>query len=142
MMFSKDNEKLESFIGANSDFQGDVHMKGTLRIDGRVDGQVNADCVILSDSAVIKGNVTAKKIVVGGRIEGNLNVKELVEIKSKGKVLGDIFTHKLAVMEGGEFNGQIEMNKEAGTASALESKNTNEVDRHWGESAAKESLNA
>ena len=84
-------------------------MKGTLRVDGRVDGRVNADCVIVSETAVIKGEVTAKRIVVGGKIEGNLHAQEIVEIAASGKILGDIFTNKLSVMEGGEFNGKVEM---------------------------------
>jgi cytoskeletal protein CcmA (bactofilin family) len=109
-MFSKDTQKLESLIGAHTDFQGELHAKGTLRVDGQVDGKLNAEWVILSETAVVKGEVTAKKIMVGGKVEGNLRAEEVVEIKAKGKVLGDIFTNKLSVMEGGEFNGKVEMN--------------------------------
>ncbi|MDH4267360.1 MAG: polymer-forming cytoskeletal protein [Deltaproteobacteria bacterium] len=108
-MFLKDNGKLESLIGANTNFQGELNVSGTLRVDGRVDGKVNAECVILSETAVIKGEVAAKKIIVGGKIEGNLRAQEIVEIKAKGKVLGDILANKLSVAEGGEFNGKIEM---------------------------------
>jgi len=108
-MFTKDTEKLESLIGANTDFRGELHVKGTLKVDGQVDGKLNAESVILSETAVVKGEVTAKKIMVGGRVEGNLRAQEVVEIKAKGKVLGDIFTNKLSVKEGGEFNGKIEM---------------------------------
>ncbi len=109
-MFSKNTQKLESLIGAHTDFQGELHVKGTLRVDGQVAGSLTAEWVILSETAVVKGEVTAKKIMVGGKVEGNLRAEEVVEIKSKGKVLGDIFTNKLSVMEGGEFNGKIEMN--------------------------------
>jgi len=100
-MFSKDTEKLESLIGANTDFQGELNVKGTLRVDGQVDGRLNAECVILSETAVVKGEVTAKKIIVGGKVEGNLRAQEILEIRAKGKVLGDIFTNKLSVMQGG-----------------------------------------
>ncbi len=109
-MFSKNTQKLESLIGAHTDFQGELHVKGTLRVDGQVDGRLNAEWVILSETAVVKGEVTAKKIMVGGTVEGNLRAEEVVEIKAKGRVLGDIFTNKLSVMEGGEFNGKVEMN--------------------------------
>jgi cytoskeletal protein CcmA (bactofilin family) len=109
-MFTKDTEKLESLIGANTEIQGELNVKGTLRIDGQVDGRLNAEWIILSETAVVKGEVTAKKIMVGGKVEGNLRAQEVVEIKAKGKVFGDIFTNKLSVREGGEFNGKIEMN--------------------------------
>ena len=108
-MFRNNPEKVESFIGAESDFQGEFVVKGTLMIAGRVDGLVKADCVIVSETAFIKGEVTAPKIVVGGRFEGNLRGQEIVEIKSTGRVLGGIFANKFSVVEGGEVNGKIEM---------------------------------
>ncbi len=114
-MFSKYSEKLESFLGSQSDFQGELKVKGTLRVDGRVQGKVNADCVILSETAVIKGDVAAQKIIVGGKVEGTLRAQEMIEIKGKGKVLGDIFTQKLSVAEGGEFDGKIEMKMDGST---------------------------
>jgi cytoskeletal protein CcmA (bactofilin family) len=46
-MVSRDNEKLESFIGANTDLQGELNVKGTLRVDGRIDGKLNAECLIV-----------------------------------------------------------------------------------------------
>ncbi len=121
-MFSKDIEKLESFIGPNTDFQGELKVKGTLRVDGRFDGRLNAECVILGDTAVVKGEVMGKKIIVAGRVEGNLRAQENLEINSTGKVLGDIYTNKISVIEGGEFNGKIQMKKDEQTASDFESK--------------------
>ena len=114
-MVSRDNEKLESFIGANTDLQGELNVKGTLRVDGRIDGKLNAECLIVGETAVVKGEVTVKKIIVGGKVEGILRAQEILEIKSTGKVLGDIFTQKLSVAEGGEFNGKIEMKMDGST---------------------------
>lgn len=110
-MFSKETDKLETFLGMNSSFKGELNVRGTLRVDGTVEGQLDADYVILSDSAEVKGEIKAKKILIGGKMDGNVRAQELVEIKSKGKVLGDIFTQKLAIIEGGEFNGKVEMKK-------------------------------
>ena len=111
-MFEKETDKLESFLGKNSLFKGDLNVQGTLRIDGRVEGQLDADYLVLSESAVVKGEVKAKRLIVGGTVDGSVDAQELVEIKSKGRVLGDLFTRKLSVLEGGEVNGKIEMKKE------------------------------
>jgi len=102
----KNNEKLESFIGTNSNFKGDIDTKGTLRIDGSMEGKVSADWVILGEKAFIKGDISSKGIVVGGKVEGNLHAKEIVEIKPKGRVSGDITTMKLTIFEGGVFDGR------------------------------------
>lgn len=108
-MHSRNAEKLRSFVGAESEFRGEIKVRGTLRMDGLVTGRVQADEVILSEAATIKGDILARKIIVGGKVEGNIRAAERVEIGSKGKVQGDIFTNSLSVMEGGEFNGKVEM---------------------------------
>ena len=110
-MFSKETNKLETFLGMNSSLKGELNVRGTLRIDGTAEGQLDADYVILSETGEVKGEIKAKKILIGGKMDGNVRAQELVEIKSKGKVLGDIFTPKLAIIEGAEFDGKVAMKK-------------------------------
>jgi cytoskeletal protein CcmA (bactofilin family) len=123
MMFGNDGDKMRSFVGAQSEFQGEVVVRGTLRMDGTVTGKVQADQIILTETAVIKGDVLAKKIIVGGRVEGSIRAPELVEIRSKGKVKGEIFTNNFSVMEGAEFNGKIEMGTDEAKVLDFESRN-------------------
>ena len=111
-MFSRNTEKLEALIGTNSNFRGDIDTKGTLRIDGGMTGNVNADWVVLGEKASVKGDITARGIVVGGRAEGNLKAKEIVEIRSKGQVFGDICTAKMTIVEGGLFDGRSSMGRD------------------------------
>lgn len=121
-MYSKQAEKLRSFVGAESEVRGELTVVGTLRMDGVVTGRVQADEVILSEAATIKGDILAKRIIVGGKVEGNIRAAERVEIGSKGKVRGDIFTNSLSVMEGGEFNGRIEMRADESKVLDFESR--------------------
>lgn len=109
-MFDKAENRLNSFLGSQCEFEGDLTVKGFLRIDGSIKGNVQADRLLLSESAYVEGELSAASIIVGGRIEGSLRASELVQIQSKGKVNGDVFTQKFLVTEGGEFNGRIEMN--------------------------------
>ncbi len=115
-MFFKDDERMESFIGSGTEFQGDLKVEGTLRVDGKFDGKMNAACVILSETGGIKGEVSAKKIIIGGKVEGNLRGQDIVEIKATGEVLGDIFTKKISITEGAKVNGKIEMEVDKGEA--------------------------
>jgi cytoskeletal protein CcmA (bactofilin family) len=107
-MFGKD-DKLKSFLGTQAQLHGELITSGVLRLDGTIAGRIQADEVILTETAFIKGDIVAKKIVVGGNVEGTLRASDLVEIGSKGRVNGEIFTNKLLIIEGGKFNGQIEM---------------------------------
>ena len=121
-MFSNETDKLGSLLGMNSNLKGELKVKGTLRVDGTVEGQLDADYVILSETAEVKGEIKAKRVIIGGKMDGNARAQELVEIKSAGKVLGDIFTQKLTIIEGAEFNGKVEMKKEENKVIELELK--------------------
>lgn len=111
-MFSKNRDKLESLIGSGTTVKGSISTKGTLRIDGNVEGDVEADWLVLSDKAHLTGDVVAAGIIVAGTIDGHLTAKDIVEVKNKGCVKGDIMTGKLTVSEGGYVEGKISMNSE------------------------------
>ncbi len=121
-MFSRNTEKLESFVGVNSNFKGDIKSKGTLRIDGAVEGNIEADWLILGEKAALRGGVTARGIIVGGRIEGNISASEIIEIKSKGQVIGDISASKLTISEGGILEGRSTMRREEAKVVELHAK--------------------
>jgi cytoskeletal protein CcmA (bactofilin family) len=111
-MFHRNTEKLESLVGAESTFKGDITTKGTIRIDGTVEGNVDADWVVLGDKALVKGDVSARGVIVGGKVEGNLRVREICEIKNKGELYGEIVATKLMIAEGAVFDGRSTMKKE------------------------------
>jgi len=111
-MFHKNTEKLESFIGCNTFFKGDIDTKGTLRVDGSIEGNITADWVIVGEQARITGNISARGIVIGGKMDGNVKAKEIVEIKNKGQINGEIMSKKLVVAEGGIFEGKSTMPRE------------------------------
>ncbi len=108
----KRHERIESFLGKGTFVNGNIKNHGTLRIDGSVEGNIEADWVIVGDSGSVKGDVSAKGIIIGGSIEGNLGAKEIVEIKTKGSVTGEIKTPKLSIAEGGSFEGRSIMPRE------------------------------
>ena len=108
-MFGNKSQKLESIIGVNSDFTGDFHVSGTVRVDGMVKGLIHGEFVILSETAMVKGDIKARQVIIGGKVEGNVFALEKVEIKSKGTVSGEIHTKKFSVIEGGTLNGRVYM---------------------------------
>jgi cytoskeletal protein CcmA (bactofilin family) len=111
-MFLKKNNKLEALIGSNSEFKGDITANGVLRIDGKITGNIIADSVILANGASVVGDIRARSIVIGGRVDGNLTAEDIIEIKPTGQVFGDIHTRKLSVAEGGIFEGRSFIQKD------------------------------
>jgi cytoskeletal protein CcmA (bactofilin family) len=118
-MFNKKSvQKLETIIGNESTVTGELNIKGTLRVDGIIEGDIFADWVIVGESGRIRGNVKSRGVVVGGRVEGNLEASEIVELKGKGEVTGEICTVKLAMSEGAVFDGRSTMKKAAADADS------------------------
>ena len=104
-------EKLQSFLGDSSELKGDLSSAGILRLDGIVAGSIRAEEVILSETASIEGEIEAGKIIVVGKIKGTLRADDVVEIRAKGFVDGNIVTKRLVMTSGGKFNGCIKMTR-------------------------------
>jgi cytoskeletal protein CcmA (bactofilin family) len=111
-MFLRRDNKLETLIGGSTEFSGEINTVGTLRIDGKMTGNIIAEWVVLGETAFVKGNIKSKGVVIGGRVEGNVDAEELVDIKYTGKLYGDIHTGKLSVAEGGLFEGRSQIRKD------------------------------
>lgn len=125
MFFSK-QPNLEVIIGAESAIRGELTSKGTVRVDGSVEGGVTADCLIIGEKGVVTGDATVRQMVVGGRIVGNIRATEGVDIQRTGDVCGDISSVRLSISDGGKFDGRSTMQRTKeipykGDETALES---------------------
>lgn len=97
-----------SMLAAGITVFGDIETDGTLRIDGRLEGSVRrAGMVLLGTDAVVRGNVAAREVVVGGSIEGNLSAADRVELQATAMVTGDIDAGAILVHEGGVVRGRL-----------------------------------
>ena len=109
-MNKKQLDTIESFIGQESCFKGDVSTDKTVRIDGVFVGNVEkALGVIIGEKAKITGNINAEYVVVDGSVEGNIVSSQAVELLNKSKVVGNIQTKILSVAEGAVFEGKSSM---------------------------------
>ena len=112
-MFGKGSQKLETIVGNDTHIAGKVSVKGTIRIDGIVEGDVQADWVVVGVSGKILGNTRTRGMVVGGSVEGNIEATETVELREKGTMVGEIRAPKLAISEGAVFDGRARMKDDA-----------------------------
>lgn len=105
MFGSKSKSTIDSLIGLSTRIEGDLHFKGGLRIDGNVRGNVIADptlpsMLVISEHAVIEGEVRAAHLVVNGQINGPVYCNELLELQPKARITGDV-NYKALEMHGG-----------------------------------------
>jgi cytoskeletal protein CcmA (bactofilin family) len=101
---------LNGFLDAGSHVEGDLRFENTFRIDGRLTGRIVSDgTLIVGEGGQLKGEVTAGQIFVSGRVEGQITARQKVQIETTGKVLADIETPTLIIVDGALFEGRCTM---------------------------------
>ncbi len=106
-------------IGQAAKLEGTVVSAGSLRIDGQVKGQINADGdVSLSPQSQVEADIRAQNVSVAGRFKGNILVKGRAEITRGGRVDGNITSKSLVIEEGAIFQGQSIMDQQAAQAAS------------------------
>jgi len=104
--------KIDTLVGQGAEFKGTISTKGTLRIDGSIDGGVaNAEAVIVGEDGKVKGDINAQTVVVGGEITGNIIASASIEMLPRSQVRGDISAPQLYIAEGAIFEGNCVMSK-------------------------------
>ena len=105
-------------IGKSISIKGDLTGNEDMVIEGKVDGKVEIPDAQLTIGAngSVRAEVNAKSVVVVGRVTGNVNGTERVEIQGSGIVDGDVSAPRLIVAEGAVVNGAIHMTKPEGSA--------------------------
>lgn len=99
-----------SIVAKDLTIAGDLHAAGVIRVEGRVIGNVHAgDQVLLSEGAIVEGDVVTREAVIGGRVHGSITGEDRVELQATAMVHGDIVTRKLLIQEGGSVNGAVKM---------------------------------
>ncbi|AFS54675.1 MULTISPECIES: bactofilin family protein [Leptospirillum] len=113
-----------AFLGKETYFKGYLHFEGTVRIDGKLEGEIHSkDVLIVGEGANIKGDIKVQKVICGGNVTGTIESTEAVQLVKPSNVHADIKTPVLSIEEGVIFNGNCRM--ETGFA-ASEELSTNE----------------
>ncbi len=114
---NKGDTRLGTIIGKGTKIEGTVNIEGATRIDGAVNGKLIAnDIVTVGSTGVVKAEIRARSIVIGGRVEGNLVASEKVELQAKSELVGDITSKSLLVEHGAIFHGNSRMKDSVSSA--------------------------
>lgn len=107
-----------SIISAGTRITGDVETSGVLKIDGEISGSVvGARQVLLGRAGVVRGNIAAGEVVLGGVVDGSVAASDRLELQATATVTGDIDTRSIVVIEGAKINGQVRMGDGVGVRS-------------------------
>ncbi len=99
-----------NLIQSGTSITGDIQSNGNIRIDGTLNGTVNAGGkVILGSTGSVEGEIKCINADIEGRVNGIIKVKELLSFKATAVVTGEIYTGKLAIEPGAKFTGTCRM---------------------------------
>jgi cytoskeletal protein CcmA (bactofilin family) len=107
---SHNEESVQAHLGKGSRVEGKLTFEGSVRIDGHVEGEIEAHAaVIIGDSAIINAQIQAETVVVKGKVTGDITARKRVELCAPGKLMGNITTPSLVIHEGVVFEGHCSM---------------------------------
>jgi len=113
------NTSEQATIGKSLVIKGEVSGSESLYIDGRVEGSINlsGNRVTIGRNGVVNANIVAREIVVIGKVKGNLQASDRVDIRNEGSLTGDVVAQRISIEDGAFFKGGIDIRK-PGAANA------------------------
>src|SRR5579863_1812677 len=103
---------IDTLVSAKTEFKGDIVFLGGLRIDGKVKGNItakgdNSSTLILSEHAVVTGNINVPHMVVNGTVRGQVRASERLDVQAKAEITGDVAYKNLQIAFGAVINGNL-----------------------------------
>lgn len=121
-LFSKknqDNSELNAFLGVGTEYRGKLDFVGTVRIDGRFEGEISTDGdLILGRKALIDGTVKVGRLTSCGQIRGDVTVKERTVLEKTSVLTGSLNTPVLVVEQGAVVEGSVVMTQDGAAESS------------------------
>ena len=116
---TKASGEVSAYFGKGSKISGKLNFEGTVRVDGRVDGEIHAkDTLVIGDTAEVTAEIHATTIVVRGLVRGDIHASKKVEIRAPGKLYGNSLAPALVIEEGVIFEGSCTMENLGSKAQA------------------------
>lgn len=110
---------LNTIIGKGSVIEGNIKVQNSMRVDGRVKGQILAsDSIVVGKEGDIEGELRVKNIIIGGRVKGKIFASGKVVLEARAVFSGELKTSKLVIDDGAVFDGTCSMT-EGGKILAL-----------------------
>jgi cytoskeletal protein CcmA (bactofilin family) len=103
----------QATLGKSLVIKGEVTGSESLYIDGRVEGSINlpGNRVTVGRNGVVSANISAREIVILGKVRGNMAASDRFDIRSEGSLSGDITAQRVSIEEGAYFKGGIDIRK-------------------------------
>jgi cytoskeletal protein CcmA (bactofilin family) len=103
----------QATIGKSLIVKGELSGSESLYIDGKVEGAINlpGNRVTVGRNGQVAANILAREVVVLGKVRGNIQASDRVDIRSEGSLTGDVQAARISIEDGAFFKGGIDIRK-------------------------------
>jgi cytoskeletal protein CcmA (bactofilin family) len=103
-------------IGKSVVIKGELSGSEDLYIDGTVEGtiQLQGNNLVVGPNGHVHADVSAKVVVIQGKLEGNIQASERAELRKSAVIIGDIVTQRIAMEDGAYLKGKVEIQRDIG----------------------------
>ncbi|WP_419807075.1 bactofilin family protein [Terriglobus sp.] len=110
----------QATIGKSLMIKGEVTGSESLYIDGRIEGTINlpGNRVTVGRNGQVAANISAREVVVLGKVRGNCQASDRIDIRSEGSLTGDVIAARISIEDGAFFKGGIDIRKPGGASEA------------------------
>jgi cytoskeletal protein CcmA (bactofilin family) len=111
-------------IGKSVVIKGELSGSEDLYVDGNVEGKIELrnHSLTVGPNGNVKADITAKAVVIQGKLDGAVNASDRVELRKSAVVTGDVTTQRIAIEEGAFLKGKVDIQKDGGKVAASASK--------------------
>jgi len=104
-------------IGKSVLIKGELSGSEDLYLDGEVEGSIDLreHSLVIGPNGRIRASISARELVLHGKVEGNIQAAERVELKKSSTLMGDVSTQRIVIEDGAFFKGAIDIPKEPKT---------------------------
>ncbi|MFP4474434.1 MAG: polymer-forming cytoskeletal protein [Desulfatibacillaceae bacterium] len=112
---------INTFLGPDVTFEGELRFEGSVRVDGTFKGTIESQSglLIVGEKALVEGDIHVGKVMVAGKVQGGIVATDSVEIQKSGQMVGDITAPKVTIDSGALFHGNCAMEGGSGGLKAL-----------------------
>lgn len=99
--------EITTLLGRGTSFEGKLTFEGTVRVDGKLKGEVFSDDVlIIGEGATVEAEIDIGEVIIQGTVIGNIRARRSIEVLAPGRVKGDLHTPTLQIEKGVIFEGR------------------------------------
>ena len=107
----REDYRNHTLVAPTAEIKGDISFSGGLHVQGRVEGNISVTGqggrLVIGENGVVKGEVRVPRVIINGRVEGDVHATEQLELAEKAVIEGNVYYNLIEMVVGAQVNGKL-----------------------------------